>query len=164
MRIVGEIVDVLIRNADQAQLFEIRIVEAPAPAQVEVDSIAEDVAQGVLDLTACVSPDVRLLHVFGARTRVVAIEAQRREDRGGDFVFRKYLAGICIDRCEERAAQQKHLDEVVEVPGLQRCVLPVIGEAENLLCFVAEISVLFVEIAQRAEGEHRGGRAATFTG
>jgi hypothetical protein len=65
---------------------------------------------------------------------------------------------------QKRRPLQEDLQEVVEVPDLQRGILAVVGKTEHLLGFGAQLGVLLVEVAQRSEGQHGGGRATPFTG
>ena len=59
----------------------------------------------------------------------------------------------------QRRAQQGHLREIVEMAGLQGGVLAVVGEAQELPRFGAEIPVT-LQLDERAEGEDRGGGAS----
>src|SRR5262245_369148 len=63
------------------------------------------------------------------------------------------------DRTVKSRAQQTHLDEVVEMPGLERRILPVIGKAEQLLCLAFKLSVS-TEPPHGRQREH-GCRRAT---
>ena len=62
------------------------------------------------------------------------------------------------DGAAEGRAEHGDLDEVVEVAGLQRSVLAVVGEAEELACIGEEILV-GSQAAQGGEREKRGCRA-----
>ncbi len=100
--------------------------------------------------------------MYSARTRrVVAMKAQCLEDGVGDFLLGQLSAGPGIDGCKKGRPRQQHLEKVVEVTGLQRRVLAVVREAQNLLGVWIELAILFVQVAQRGQGQHRGGRAAT---
>ncbi|MCY1536097.1 hypothetical protein D9M68_715370 [compost metagenome] len=58
---------VLVLDAQQIELFEVGVVEAPATAQVEVQPVAEDVTHGLLGIAAQARRDVAgVLQVFTA--------------------------------------------------------------------------------------------------
>ena len=60
-------------------------------------------------------------------------------------------------------SQQPHLDEVVEVSGLQRSILPVVREAQHLPRMSGERAVL-AQPTYRGEAERRGGGASAAAG
>ena len=53
----------------------------------------------------------------------------------------------------------KHLSKIVEVSGLQRCVLSIVSETEELACFGLEIAIS-LKVNQRADGQTCGRGAA----
>ena len=48
------------------------------------------------------------------------------------------------------------------MPGLQRCILAVVGKAQNLFGFGRQLVVLLVQVTQRGQREHGGGGAPAF--
>ena len=68
-------------------------------------------------------------------------------------------APLLLGRLVQRRAQQGDLGEVVEVPGLQRGVLPVVGEAEELAGLRLEVAVA-LQLDERPDGQDGGGGAA----
>ncbi|MBV8094572.1 MAG: single-stranded DNA-binding protein, partial [Acetobacteraceae bacterium] len=70
---------------------------------------------------------------------------------------------VLLDRGEEGGAGEADEEKVVEVPGLQRGVLTVVGEAEDLARDRREAGLRAVHPAQRAADEHGGGRAAALS-
>ena len=61
-----------------------------------------------------------------------AVEAQCLEDRNTEPVRRQAIIASTADGAKERRAKKADEQEVVEVPGLQRCILAVVAEAEHL--------------------------------
>ena len=123
-------------------------------------AVAQDGPHRVLHLAPAVALDLGLLHVLGPHCGVVAVEAQRGEHCASNVFFGQRLLRGCFDRGEQRGARQQDLQEVVEVAGLQRGVLPVVREAEHFLGLRRELLVLLVQIAQRSQRQHGGGRAS----
>ena len=62
-------------------------------------------------------------------------------------------------RLVERRAQQGHLGEVVEMAGLQRCVLAIVREAEELAGLGLEVAVA-LQLDERPDRQDRRRRAA----
>ena len=73
--------------------------------------------------------------------------------------WRQALRALVLGRLVQRRAQQGHLGEVVEVPGLQRGVLPVVGEAQELAGLGLEVAVA-LQFDERPDRQDRGGRAS----
>ena len=51
----------------------------------------------------------------------------------GEHVVGEVPIHVRLNGCEQRAAQQQDLNEVVEVSCLKACVLAVVGKGEELL-------------------------------
>ena len=66
-----------------------------------------------------------------------------------------------LDRPVEGRAQKANLHEIVEMAGLQRSVLAIVGEAEELARAWGEISV-GAEIADGRQTQDGGGRTPPF--
>jgi hypothetical protein len=51
----------------------------------------------------------------------------------GEFVVGDSFCAGCRDCLVKSSAQQAHLDKIVEMTGLQRGILPIVGKAEEFL-------------------------------
>ena len=116
--------DLTVSDLEELQLLEIRVRDTPASLKVEIEPIAEDVSQsleGVLGLDA-----------LGFRSgRVVrGVEAKVFEHPLGEHVVSEATTGLLGDRGEQRATEQEHLKEVVEMSRLEAGVLTVVRERE----------------------------------
>ena len=111
----------MVVDAQEPALLEVRLGDRQAgpgpraPVLEEVDHRAPGVPTRA-------APD-RLLHEQLGR------EAERPNTA---LPSCRTAARPALERPHERAAQQHHLDEVVHVPGLERGVLAVVGEAQQL--------------------------------
>jgi hypothetical protein len=65
-----------------------------------------------------------------------------------------------LQRLVEGGAQQRHLHKIVEMPGLQRSILAVVGEAEHLLRLWRQVRA--AHGGNRSQRQQRRGRAAPF--
>ena len=65
-----------------------------------------------------------------------------------------------FERFADPGAQANDLDEIVEVPGLKRGILAVVGEAQKLLVLIAIAGI--AEPVEDGEGRDRRGGAAAF--
>ena len=120
-----ELVERLVVDSQQPGLLEVRRGDPPATLQVAVEAVAEDVAQG--SSVSSLAPRTAL--------RVAGVQLERQGQRVEDPPAARRGAGPPPRRWPLPGAaptQQADLDEVVEVPGLQRSVLAVVGEAEEL--------------------------------
>ena len=52
--------------------------------------------------------------------------------------------------------------EIIEVPGLQRCILAIVGETQHLL--LLRLEFFSSKVSQYREDEQRGGGAAPLAG
>ena len=127
----GELVQALVGDAEQASLFEVGLVDAPAAGEVFERSVLEQVDHRAL----------ALLVAGAARDRVLEEVARREFERIEDALaeFGEAERAVLADGLGERGTQQRDLHEVVEVPGLQRSILPVIGETERLCCYIFHV-------------------------
>ena len=115
---------------EQADLLQVRHRDPPAALQVEVDPQVHHVAQGGVGAPA----QRRVL--AGLQRVLAAVQAERAGDRGGDVVVEQAFLAVgspLLDAARYSAPRTMvTCDEVVEVTGLQRGVLPVVDEGEQL--------------------------------
>ena len=143
--------EVRIAHGEQAGLFEVRQRDPPPALQVRVEAVLHDVAERPLRLLPCGVPGLGVLGEVGHG------EPQPLGD-----LLRHHLMGetprVGGHRGVERAAELDHLHVVVEVPGLERGVLAVVHEGEELAGVLAEL--LRRQGLQRADDArgHHGDR------
>jgi hypothetical protein len=120
---------------EQAGLFEVGLREPPAAHEVAVEAVGEHLAEHAVGVGACRSLEFLVAGVGVER------QVQRLEHLLRDLVVGEAVGAGVGDRSPECGAQQGDLDEVVEVAGLQRGVLAVVGERQQLLGICAEFGV-----------------------
>ena len=121
-----QLVEERVLDGQQPGLLEVGRGHAPAALQVPVEAVAEHVAERLLGVLARLED----------RVAVAGVGLERQRDRLGhalrEVVERESLDARVARRAEEPGAHHPDLDEVVEVPRLQRGVLAVVGEAQEL--------------------------------
>jgi hypothetical protein len=150
-----EVGEGLVADVEETALLEVREGDAPASLQVAVDAVAEDVAEGALGVGLREKPHVRVAGVGRER------QAERLEDPLGQLVVLDSRGAGVDDGPVEPGAEDTDLDEVVEVARLEGRVLPVVGEAEELLRLLGE-GLLRADLPDGREAEDGRGRAAPF--
>ena len=122
----------LVADRQQSTLFKVRQRDAPAPFQIPVQPVAEHGAEcglGVLQ---------RLKSHQGIAGVQIERQFQGLEHLLGQRVVWDTIDSSLQHRPVQSGAQQANLDEVVEVSGLERSVLAVVREAEQLASSVVE--------------------------
>ena len=128
--------ETLVVEPEQSAILQVGRGDAPTTFQIAVEEILQHLAQGVFGALARRSAHLgiggvvleRQLHRGEDVTRQVAMpQTRRRPPRAGST---------------ECGAQQGDLNEVVEVAGLQRGVLPVVGKAQQLARRGVQLSVV----------------------
>ncbi len=132
------------------------VVDAQQPGVFQVRPVGHRLPQCPLGLL----PRQRALH--RRRDRVLLPgQPERADHRPGQRVMAQ-PARPGRRRCPvQSAAHQPDLHEIVEVPGLQGGVLPVVGERQHLAGLLGQI-LLPPQGSNQAGGQHRRGRAAAF--
>lgn len=122
-------------EAQEPAVLQVGSGNAPESLQIAVNVVLDDSLQGVVRRVARQTHDVGISRVF------LEIEGECVEHRGRQFRVLQAV-GAFRERClVEPGAQERDLREVVEVPCLKGCVLPVVGEAEELAGLFLEVSV-----------------------
>ncbi len=149
----GDVRQAEIADLQQAGALQVGHRHPPAPVQVEVDPQVDDRAQ------CPVGPPAQVGGLAGGQRILVPGQAEGAGDLRGDVVVVQAILAV-LHRLHrgpvQRAADHRHLDEVVEVPGLQRRVLPVVDEGEQLSGVRARS--LLRDSPQAAHDGHRGQR------
>ena len=153
-------------HADQAQLLQVRVGEAPAPALVEPGAVSQHLPHGLLGVDEVGAFQVRVDQPLDAQgLRTGAVKAERLEDGQAKPVGGKPFAAGCADGTEKRGTEQADKQEVVEVARLQRSVLPVVAEAEQLAPGQRHgTGLLRMHPAQHRMRQQGGRRRAPFCG
>ncbi|TFE69316.1 hypothetical protein A7Q09_05340 [Methylacidiphilum sp. Yel] len=117
----GEVLD-----PEEVALLEIGGCQAPPALQIPIEAVAEDVSEGPVRLLAEREPDRGVARV--------ALDGERQcfEDTLRELVVTDSWGGGLLGCAVQRSTEESHLHEIVEVTGLERGVLPVVGEAQNI--------------------------------
>ena len=149
----GHVRQAEVADLQQAGALQVGHRHPPAPVQVEVDPQVDDRAQ------CPVGPPAQVGGLAGGQRILVPGQAKGAGDLRGDVVVVQAVLAV-FHRLHrgpvQRAADHRHLDEVVEVPGLQGRVLPVVDEGEQLPG--VGVQVLVRDGPQAAHDGHRGQR------
>jgi hypothetical protein len=157
LRVVRDLGEGRVVEAQQAGLGEVGHSDAPAALQVGVDAIGEDLAQGRVSEVALVElggrhPGVRLQR-----------ESQGVEHGLGQPVVGQPLLPRRRQSPVQGAAYLADQGEVVEVAGLEAGVLPVVDEGEEFACPLRQVG-LVAQGAHDAGTDQGDGGAAAFRG
>ncbi len=142
-------------DLEQTALLEVGGGDPPASTKVDVEVVAQHVAQHLLGVGAGVELQL------GVDGEVVEGQGQGGEDGVGDLVVLESVGAGLGRGLVERRPQQADLHKVVEVSGLERGVLAVVGEAQQLAGLGRQRGV-GPQAAHGREAEHGGGGAAAF--
>lgn len=124
------------------------VVDPPAALQIEVEPVAEHVAERLQRV-------LRLDALRQGISRVVwRLQTQVGEHPLGQHVVGQGLAPRASHGREQRAAQHEDLHEVVEMARLEARVLSVVGEGQELLGPLVEIGA--GQVLERGQREDRG--------
>ncbi len=158
VRLGGDPAQVLVIDAQQPRLLQVRHRDAPAALQVAVEPVPHDVTEGLRRTALHRGSQLAVLRV----RRVLAGRQPHHLGHGlGQVVVAQPLLAGPHRGLVEGTAQLGHLREVVEVPGLERRVLPVVDEGEELARLLAQAF-----LRHRTQGLHdrrgdQGGRRGT---
>jgi len=119
--------EVPVVDGEQTELLQVGVVVAPAAAQVAQQAIGQDEAQRALRLMQCRATEPGVHQIFGEDVLCCGLEAQGIEDGLGQMRLRQRPT---LQGAQQTSAQGEHLDEIVEVPGLQGGILAVVGKAQ----------------------------------
>ena len=147
--VVEQVGQVLVVDLQQAGLLQVGLGHPPAPLQVAVEPVGQHVAQGPVGGAAGRSGQLGLPGVGLPR------QPQLVEHPLGQLVVSE-AGRTGGDRGPVQSGpQHRHLHEVVEVGGLQRGVLAVVGERQQL----AGLGAQRLRLPEAADGgqRHDGG-------
>ena len=137
----------------QAALLQVRLRNAPAAPQILEDSILQIGGERLRVAAQRPAVDAHVACIGVLRKR-----QGRTDGRGNRQVGERLTGWRGHDGSGDGGAQQAHPDEIVKMPRLQRGILPVIGEAEQLLC--AGEQVRAAHLIDGRDRDQRGRRAA----
>src|SRR5258706_6256459 len=141
-----------ILHVQQPHLLEIGRGNAPSALEVTVEPVTEHIAQGTFCLPARLELDVWIAGVL-LQWQSQCVENLLREGVVGQ------PHGSVAHSAIESAAQHTNLDKVVEMASLQRGILPIVGETEQLACSWCE-GRISAQVAHGREAKHGRSRAA----
>ena len=130
-------------DLQQLQLFKVRVGEPPPPPQVDHQSVFQDFAQGLAKPALGVGDDILLLD------EVISLQPQRFLRLQGQGLQAELLVRLGLQGGHQTGTQLQHPHEVVEMAGLERGVLAVIAERQQLPGVVGQF--LRREVEQLAE-------------
>ena len=124
-----DVVEVQVVDGQQSTLFEVGKHNAPAATEIGQRTEEQIILEGLFILAL----DRGQFRVCVAVAVVTEGEGQRFEDRLAEGGIVEYAARGRLERVANPGAQAYDLDEVIEMAGLQRGILPVVGEAQEFL-------------------------------
>ena len=155
----GEVRKAQVLHPDHAELLQVRIRVPPAASLIEPDAVGQYLPQRALGLLQVEAAERGLQQPLGANLRVRPVEAERALLGDSKLVAAEPVRAGILECAEKARADEADEEEVVEVAGLERRVLTVVGEAEDL-SRVAVHRRGCVHPAQCAPDQHGGRRAA----
>ena len=141
----------VVLEAEQSAILEIGGGDPPASLKVAVQEVFDRLAKRRLGVAPGRPANFRIRRVI-LEPEVERLERMSREAAMFQRAFPR--RGLV-----QRRAQKGDLGEVVEMPGLQRGVLPVVGEAQQLSRFGRQ-RVLALQFDEGANREDRRRRAS----
>ncbi len=144
---------------EQAALLQVGRGDAPAAAQVVVDAIGEHLAQGAVGLAALAWNLTVGSLAYSSIGRFKRLEDALRQHLVGDARLRRPPA-----RPGTAPRATGHLHKIVEMAGLQRGILAVVGEAEQLARLRSQRRHPGAATRRVGEAQDGRGRAAALRG
>ena len=155
----GEVRKAQVLHPDHAELLQVRVRVPPAASLIEPDAVGQHLPQRAFRVLQVETTQRGFQQPLGADLRVRPVEAERALLGNSKLVATESVRTRILECAEKTRADEAHKQEVVEMAGLERRVLTVVGEAEQL----SRIGVhrrLCVHPAQRAPHEHGRRRTA----
>ena len=156
----GELIEAEVLHPDHAELLEVRVRVPPAASLIEPDAVGQHLPERALGLLQVEAAQRGLEQPFGADLRIRPVEAEQTLLGNAQLVATEAVRAGIVQCAEKARADEAHEEEVVEVAGLERGVLAVVGEAEELSRVAVQSRPAAVHPAQNAADEYGGRRAA----
>ena len=156
-----EFIQPAICDGQQIELVQVGVVEAPAPAQVTQEPVADDETHGALGILAGQPHQFGGAQVFGQGAEIGLVEPQCFKDSVGQGFFIQH-ALVVLQRANQCRAQREQKHEVVEVPSLQGRILAVVGKPQQFawVWLIGGYILGCEQLPDGAEREDGGGRRA----
>src|SRR5208282_2643848 len=150
----AEVAERHVLDFQQPALLEVGRGDSPSSLEVAVNPVADDIPHCLVG--------VGLLGELDAGLAGIKLErkVEGLEDAECQLVVRDSFGTGCQRGLVERRAKQADLDEVVEMASLERGILAVVGEAEQLLRVLLERGILLEHADDRKAQDRRGGAPA----
>ena len=159
-----ELLEAEILHPHDAELLEVRVRVPPAAPLIEPDAVGEHLPKRALGFLQVEPAQRGFEQPFGSELRVRPVEAEGPLRPRAQLLATEPARTCILQRAEKARADQAHEEEVVEMARLERGVLTVVGEAEELPRVVAQARLGTVHPAQRAGHQYRRRRAAALGG
>jgi len=114
---------------EQAAVFQVRRGHTPTALEITIEVVVYDAAKGVVGGVLGRAAHFRVGGVF------VEPKLHGLEEGAGKFAVTESGAALFLGGLVKRRPEQGYLSEVVEVTGLKRSILPIVGETEELASF-----------------------------
>src|SRR5208337_2995314 len=138
----------------QSALLEVRRGDSPSSLEVAVYPVADDIPHCLVGVGLLGELDAGLAGIELER------EIEGLEDAECQLVVRDSFGTGCQRGLVERGAKQADLNKVVEMAGLERGILAVVGETQKLLRMLLERGILLEHEDDRKAQDCRGGAPA----
>ena len=151
----AEFAERYVLDFQQSALLEVGRGDSPSSLEVAVNPVADHIPHCLVG--------VGLLGELDAGLAGIKLERKIEglEDAESQLVVRDSFGTGCQRGLVERRAKQADLNEVVEMAGLERGILAVVGETEKLLRVLLEGGILLEHADDRKAQDRRGGAPAT---
>ena len=130
--IFGNLIETQEIDSDKFERRQVRIGEAPATAQIGPDPVRQNPGKGLLGLAAAHSARIGVQHPVPSGGLIGSSKSQGLSDTEAYFVIAESIRPGIENGAQCRAAQKTDKQEVVEMSGLKRGILAVVGETEQL--------------------------------
>ena len=158
----GEVFKSEVCRLDHTELLKVRVRVPPAATLIEPDAISERLSKRALRLLQVESAQRGLEQPFGTDRLVRPVEAERSLLGYAQGVAADPVRAGILQSAEKTRADEANEDEVVEMAGLERGVLTIVGETEKLPRVLAQPGFGAMHPAQNAADEHSGRGGAAF--
>src|SRR5271166_2949042 len=150
----AEFTERYVLDFQQSTLLEVGRGNSPSSLEVAVNPVADHIPHCLVGVGLLGELD----------TGLAGIKLERKieglEDAECQLVVSDSFGTGCQRGLVERRAQQADLDEVVEMAGLERGILAVVGETEELLGVLLERGILLEHADDRETQDRCGGAPA----
>ena len=160
----GKVLKPGVFDTQETELLEVRVGVAPSPPLVEPDPVRQDLAQGSGGILKG-GPDKRGFQQPLAPDILAVVRIPEPDGMlhpQADLRAAEAVGTGSPEGSQEPGPQEADEQEVIEVPGLQRRVLPVVREPQHLAGVFGDGRPGAVHPPEGASDEDGGGRTPAF--